>query len=106
MSRATAAFDGADLMDSLQLGIWLVKGFPARLDRSPAYAGGILGRSGSNYGEDTQRVLSSVLGMTEEHVPSCARLASCDGCVEIAGAPRCSWGGCSTSGHLWAGKRS
>jgi hypothetical protein len=66
-----------------------VKGFRARLDRSPAYAGGILGRSGPNYGEDTQRVLSSVLGMTEEHVPSCARLASCDGCVEIAGAPRC-----------------
>jgi crotonobetainyl-CoA:carnitine CoA-transferase CaiB-like acyl-CoA transferase len=51
-----------------ELGTWPVKGFPARLDRSPAYAGGILGRSGPNYGEDTQRVLSSILGMTAEQV--------------------------------------
>ena len=103
ISRATGAFDGADLMGRLQaagvpagicqtaedryerdpqlrhlewlvelpqteLGTWPVKGFPAGLDRSPAYAGGILGRSGPNYGEDTQRVLSSVLGMTAEQV--------------------------------------
>ena len=33
-----------------------------------AQAGGILGRSGPNYGEDTKRVLSSVLGMTAEQV--------------------------------------
>jgi hypothetical protein len=45
-----------------------VKGFRARLDRSPAYAGGILGRSGPNYGENTHRVLSSILGMTAEQV--------------------------------------
>ena len=51
-----------------ELGTWPVKGFPAHLDRSPAYAGGMLGRSGPNYGEDTQRVLSSVLGMTAEQV--------------------------------------
>ena len=50
------------------LGTWPVKGFPAHPDRSPAYVGGILGRSGPNYGEDTQRVISSVLGMTAEQV--------------------------------------
>ena len=51
-----------------ELGTWPVKGFPARLDRSPAHAGGVLGRSGPSYGEDTERVLSSVLGMTAERV--------------------------------------
>jgi crotonobetainyl-CoA:carnitine CoA-transferase CaiB-like acyl-CoA transferase len=51
-----------------ELGTWPVKGFPARLDGSPAYAGGLLGRSGPSYGEDTERVLSSVLGMTAEQV--------------------------------------
>jgi len=51
-----------------EIGTWPVKGFPARLDRSPAYAGGLLGRSGPSYGEDTERVLSSALGMTAEQV--------------------------------------
>jgi crotonobetainyl-CoA:carnitine CoA-transferase CaiB-like acyl-CoA transferase len=103
VARATAKFDGADLMRRLQaagmaagvcqtaedryerdpqlrhlgwlvelpqteLGTWPVKGFPARLERSPAWAGGPPGRSGPNYGEDTERVLASVLGMTEGQV--------------------------------------
>ena len=51
-----------------ELGTWPVKGFPADLERSPAYPGGLLGRSGPNYGEDTERVLTSVLGMTAAQV--------------------------------------
>ncbi len=51
-----------------ELGTWPVKGFPAVLERSPAFPGGMPGRSGPNYGEDTERVLSSVLGMTAAQV--------------------------------------
>src|SRR6185503_14391333 len=83
VSRATAGFDGADLMDRLQaagvpagvcqtaedryerdpqlrhldwlvelaqteLGTWPGKGFAGHIDRSPADARGLLGRSGPN----------------------------------------------------------
>lgn len=46
-----------------EIGTWPVKEHPVRMSKSPAYIGGLLGRSGPNYGEDTDHVLTTFLGM-------------------------------------------
>jgi len=51
-----------------EMGLWPVKDFPVRMAGTPAHPGGIPGRSGPNYGEDTERVLSRVLGMTPAQI--------------------------------------
>jgi len=51
-----------------ELGTWPVKGFPVHMEGSPAHPGGPTGRSGPNYGEDTEHVLAKVLGMAHDQV--------------------------------------
>ena len=51
-----------------EIGVWPVKGFPVRMEASPAHPGGAVGRSGPNYGEHTEHVLTRVLGMTSAQI--------------------------------------
>jgi crotonobetainyl-CoA:carnitine CoA-transferase CaiB-like acyl-CoA transferase len=50
------------------MGLWPVKEFPVRLERTPAQSGGRIGRAGPNYGEDTELVLGMICGMPPEEV--------------------------------------
>ncbi|MEZ2390600.1 CaiB/BaiF CoA transferase family protein [bacterium RCC_150] len=56
-----------------EIGTWPVKEHPVRMDKTPTYIGGFLGRSGPNYGEDTDRVLSSHLGFDDERIAELRR---------------------------------
>jgi crotonobetainyl-CoA:carnitine CoA-transferase CaiB-like acyl-CoA transferase len=51
-------------LDQTELGRWPVKEIPVHFSETPAYIGGIFGRSGPNYGEDTEYVLSKMLGLS------------------------------------------
>ncbi len=51
-----------------ELGTWPVKGFLRTSTAARPTPAGCPAASGPNYGEDTQRVLTSVLGMTAEQV--------------------------------------
>jgi crotonobetainyl-CoA:carnitine CoA-transferase CaiB-like acyl-CoA transferase len=57
------------------IGVWPVKEVPAVLSETPGDIGGHLGRSGPDYGEHTEEVLSRVLGMSSEEI---ARLREID----------------------------
>lgn len=50
------------------IGTWPIKQFPVVLERTPAHVGGITGRAGPNYGEDTDRVLTSICGLTSDQI--------------------------------------
>lgn len=49
-------------LEQAEIGRWPVKEHPVRFSATPAYMGGRYDRSGPSYGEDTDRVLSEVLG--------------------------------------------
>jgi crotonobetainyl-CoA:carnitine CoA-transferase CaiB-like acyl-CoA transferase len=49
-------------------GVWPVRENPIELSETPTYMGGFKDRSGPNYGEDTEEVLSSVLGYGPEQI--------------------------------------
>jgi crotonobetainyl-CoA:carnitine CoA-transferase CaiB-like acyl-CoA transferase len=51
-----------------EIGTWPVKDVPVDLTETPARIGGPLGRSGPNYGEDTERVLQEVLQLDAEDI--------------------------------------
>jgi crotonobetainyl-CoA:carnitine CoA-transferase CaiB-like acyl-CoA transferase len=51
-----------------EIGSWPVRGFPVQMERSPAHPGGTMGRSGPSYGEHTDHVLKSVLGLSRENI--------------------------------------
>jgi len=51
-----------------EIGLWPIKQFPVRLERTPGHSGGRIGRAGPNYGEDTDLVLGMVCGMSREKV--------------------------------------
>jgi crotonobetainyl-CoA:carnitine CoA-transferase CaiB-like acyl-CoA transferase len=51
-----------------EIGIWPVKEHPVRMEKTPTHIGGFLNRSGPNYGEDTDRVLSTYLGFDQERI--------------------------------------
>jgi crotonobetainyl-CoA:carnitine CoA-transferase CaiB-like acyl-CoA transferase len=59
-------------LDQRDIGRWPVKELPIRLERTPAYIGGTLDRSGPSYGEDNEYVLRQLLRLDEQTV---ARLA-------------------------------
>ena len=46
-----------------ELGTWPVKGHPVHFSETPAYIGGPHDRSGPSYGEDTDAVLTGLLGL-------------------------------------------
>lgn len=49
-------------------GTWPVKDFPSQLSVTPANVGGIKTRNGPNYGEDTDEILSRLLGYTPSEI--------------------------------------
>jgi crotonobetainyl-CoA:carnitine CoA-transferase CaiB-like acyl-CoA transferase len=49
-----------------ELGSWPVRGVPVKLSRTPSWVGGLLDRHGPNYGEDTDDVLTRLLGLNEQ----------------------------------------
>jgi crotonobetainyl-CoA:carnitine CoA-transferase CaiB-like acyl-CoA transferase len=51
-----------------EIGTWPIKEHPVRMEKSPAFVGGLLGRSGPNYGEDTELVLSTFLNLASEEI--------------------------------------
>jgi crotonobetainyl-CoA:carnitine CoA-transferase CaiB-like acyl-CoA transferase len=51
-----------------EIGTWPVKEAPFTMSATPPAIGGRLRRSGPNYGEDTEYVLSSVLGLSAERI--------------------------------------
>lgn len=55
-------------LDQTELGRWPVKELPVRFETTPSHVGGILNRSGPNYGEHTDRVLSSWLHMSKDKI--------------------------------------
>lgn len=50
------------------VGTWPVKGVPFRLSRTPPFVGGIVGRSGPMYGEDTDGILRRLLNLSVDEV--------------------------------------
>ncbi|WP_066285334.1 CaiB/BaiF CoA-transferase family protein [Arthrobacter sp. B6] len=55
-------------LDQTEIGTWPVKEHPVRMEATPAYMGGRLNRSGPNYGEDTDYVLSEILGFDDSRI--------------------------------------
>jgi len=56
-----------------EIGTWPVEGFPARLSRSPADAGGLSGRAAPKLGEDNDYVYREVFGLTSDELESLER---------------------------------
>lgn len=54
-------------------GIWPAREHPVRLSATPTYAGGLKGRHGPNYGEDTDDVLTRILGLSQSQVDDLRR---------------------------------
>ncbi|MDZ4375293.1 MAG: CoA transferase [Phenylobacterium sp.] len=50
-------------LDQSEIGRWPVKEHPVQFSATPAYMGGRFNRSGPSYGEDTDRVLKTLLGL-------------------------------------------
>jgi crotonobetainyl-CoA:carnitine CoA-transferase CaiB-like acyl-CoA transferase len=51
-----------------EIGTWPVKEHPVRMSATPTHIGGRGNRSGPNYGEDTDAVLSEILGLDAERI--------------------------------------
>lgn len=51
-----------------EIGTWPVKEHPVRMHGTPTHIGGRLNRSGPNYGEDTDAVLSEILGFDDDQI--------------------------------------
>jgi crotonobetainyl-CoA:carnitine CoA-transferase CaiB-like acyl-CoA transferase len=55
-------------LDQTENGTWPARDHPVRLSETPAYVGGLKDRHGPNYGEDTDDVLSRILGHTADEI--------------------------------------
>jgi crotonobetainyl-CoA:carnitine CoA-transferase CaiB-like acyl-CoA transferase len=60
-------------LDQSEMGRWPVKEVPGELSRTPVSVGGFLDRHGPNYGEDTEYVLSTILGMGQDEIDTLRR---------------------------------
>jgi crotonobetainyl-CoA:carnitine CoA-transferase CaiB-like acyl-CoA transferase len=56
-----------------EYGIWPVREHPVAFTRTPTYIGGFKGRNGPTYGEDTDEVLTRILGFTPEQIEELRR---------------------------------
>jgi crotonobetainyl-CoA:carnitine CoA-transferase CaiB-like acyl-CoA transferase len=59
-------------LEQTEIGTWPVKELPVRLDKTPAYIGGIVDRHGPNYGEDNDYVYRKLLGLSHGEIDSLA----------------------------------
>jgi crotonobetainyl-CoA:carnitine CoA-transferase CaiB-like acyl-CoA transferase len=55
-------------LEQTEIGRWPVKELPSKLSETPAHIGGSRNRSGPNYGEDTDDVLSRILGWSAAEI--------------------------------------
>jgi crotonobetainyl-CoA:carnitine CoA-transferase CaiB-like acyl-CoA transferase len=55
-----------------KIGRWPVPEFPARLSRTPAYAGGPIDRGAPCYGEDNHHILNTMLGYSDAEIQALA----------------------------------
>jgi crotonobetainyl-CoA:carnitine CoA-transferase CaiB-like acyl-CoA transferase len=55
-------------LDQSEIGRWPVRSHPTKMSGTPAYQGGIVDRAGPNYGEDTEHVLSHLLGKSMSEI--------------------------------------
>jgi crotonobetainyl-CoA:carnitine CoA-transferase CaiB-like acyl-CoA transferase len=55
-------------LEQTEIGRWPVKGLPSVLSETPAHIGGSRNRSGPNYGEDTDDVLSRILSRSAAQI--------------------------------------
>ncbi|MFR9801901.1 CaiB/BaiF CoA transferase family protein [Pseudonocardia sp. RS010] len=53
-------------LDQTEIGRWPVKELPGVLSETPSHIGGLLDRSGPNYGEDNDYVYGEILGLSPE----------------------------------------
>ncbi len=51
-----------------EVGTWPVKEMATKYSETPSFIGGITGRSGPNYAEDTEYVLGNILGLSNEEI--------------------------------------
>jgi crotonobetainyl-CoA:carnitine CoA-transferase CaiB-like acyl-CoA transferase len=56
-----------------ETGTWPVKEIPVEYSETPPYIGGIVDRSGPNYGEDNEYVLGTILGLSRERIDQLIR---------------------------------
>jgi crotonobetainyl-CoA:carnitine CoA-transferase CaiB-like acyl-CoA transferase len=63
-------------LDQQEIGRWPVKELPVTLSRTPAYMGGRWDRSGPSYGEDTQYVLASILGLSQGEIEELRKIGA------------------------------
>ena len=55
-----------------EIGVYPIKGFPAKMSATPAYQGGPIGRAGPCYAEDNQYVYGTLLGMSDSEIEQLA----------------------------------
>jgi crotonobetainyl-CoA:carnitine CoA-transferase CaiB-like acyl-CoA transferase len=55
-------------LEQSEIGTWPVKEVPGQMSETPPYIGGFLDRHGPSYGEDTDYVMSTILGLTAEEI--------------------------------------
>ncbi|MGA0605267.1 CaiB/BaiF CoA transferase family protein [Phenylobacterium sp. VNQ135] len=53
-------------LDQSEIGRWPVREHPVQFSETPAYMGGRFDRSGPSYGEDTERVLRELVGLSPQ----------------------------------------
>lgn len=51
-------------LEQSEIGAWPLMEVPVAMSETPAYAGGVVGRSAPNYGEDNDYVFGEILGLT------------------------------------------
>lgn len=60
-------------LDQSEIGRWPVREHPVKFSETPAYMGGRLDRSGPNYGEDNEYVLTQILRFTKAEIEELRR---------------------------------
>jgi len=60
-------------LDQRDIGTWPVREVPVAFSETPPYVGGYLDRSGPSYGQDTDAVLTELLGYDAERIAELRR---------------------------------
>lgn len=63
-----AALEWLTELNQTDYGVWPVKAHAVQFSETPVYAGGFKDRNGPNYGEDTEEILSRVLGYSPDQI--------------------------------------
>jgi crotonobetainyl-CoA:carnitine CoA-transferase CaiB-like acyl-CoA transferase len=55
-------------LEQTEIGRWPVRELPFKLSKTPPYIGGVVNRSGPNYGEDNDEIYQRLLGFTGDQI--------------------------------------